>query len=339
MTNKMEPLVSVVMSVYNRESYIVEAVKSILDQTFSDFEFIIVDDGSTDNTWNLLKSFKDDRLRLLRNDVNIGISRSVNKAIGLASGKYVARMDSDDISLPSRLQDQVDFLVNNPDCGIVGGGWKHFGHSSFITLNELPVSQFDMHVQLFFGPCFGQPTVMFKKHLWDEFKLFYDEDLIVAEDYDLWAKMLRITHGANLNKVLVLYRSHGGNITQEKMEMLHHQTDLVRKRYLKSVYEGRYSEEELAVLSKSIGDNPSVLNSSNLKLVMEFFNELYTKLGNCSESFLPIIEQRLSNKFTSLCAISAPYVDKRTLLKATMCSFYNKNSYSRVKLFLKSFMG
>ena len=115
-------LISVVMAVYNGESCVDDAIKSILNQTFKDFEFIIVDDGSSDNSYNIIKSYasRDKRIKIIRNLVNLGLTKSLNKAILLSKGTYIARQDDDDISLPNRLEYQIKFLQENPDYAFCG---------------------------------------------------------------------------------------------------------------------------------------------------------------------------------------------------------------------------
>lgn len=119
MGSNISPKVSVVMSVYNGEKYLPETIDSILNQTFKDFEFIIINDGSTDKTAKILTSYDDPRIRIF-NQENMGLTKSLNRAISLAKGEYIARMDADDISYPERLKKQVDYLNKNPDIGLVG---------------------------------------------------------------------------------------------------------------------------------------------------------------------------------------------------------------------------
>ena len=122
----MNPKVTVLMPVYNGEKYLKEAITSILLQTFDDFEFLIINDGSSDASVDIIQSFRDPRIRLVHNDTNIGLIATLNKGLKLAHGKYVARMDQDDISLPRRLEKQTYFMDNNPDVGVCGTWIKLF---------------------------------------------------------------------------------------------------------------------------------------------------------------------------------------------------------------------
>ena len=120
--NKLKPLITVLMSVYNGERYLHEAIESILNQTFTDFEFLIINDGSTDSTRDIITSYTDSRIRLIDNEQNIGLTKSLNKGIDLARGKYIARMDADDISMPERLEVQYNFLEKNIEYSLVSSG-------------------------------------------------------------------------------------------------------------------------------------------------------------------------------------------------------------------------
>ena len=126
------PAVSVLMPVYNVEKYIGEAIESILNQTFNDFEFIIIDDASTDNTVSVIEKFSDNRIKLIRNETNIKLAASLNKGLRIAQGKYIARMDGDDISLPHRFQKLYEFLENNPSVDICGSAMRVFGNEETV---------------------------------------------------------------------------------------------------------------------------------------------------------------------------------------------------------------
>jgi len=115
-----EPKVTVLMPVYNGEKYLNEAIDSILGQTFKDFKFLIINDGSTDGTADILKSYKDSRIKVTNNEKNIGLTKSLNKGLKMAKSEYIARMDADDISLPTRLQKQVEFMDSHPKVGVCG---------------------------------------------------------------------------------------------------------------------------------------------------------------------------------------------------------------------------
>ena len=126
---KNNQLVSIIMPAYNSETYIEKSIESILSQTYKCFEFIIINDGSTDKTRSIIKKYKDPRINLIDNNRNLGLSRSVNKGLKVAKGMFIARHDSDDISLPTRIHDQINFLIANPSIGLCGTWAKIIGKS------------------------------------------------------------------------------------------------------------------------------------------------------------------------------------------------------------------
>ena len=128
--NIKTPKITVLMPVYNGEKYLKESIESILKQTFRDFEFLIINDTSTDESEKIIRSFKDSRIKLIKNEKNIGLTKSLNKGLDLAKGEYMARMDADDISLPKRLEIQVAFMDKNPKIGVIGAWAKVIGESN-----------------------------------------------------------------------------------------------------------------------------------------------------------------------------------------------------------------
>jgi len=188
------PKVSVVMSVYNDESYVAEAVNSILDQTFSDFEFIIINDGSTDKTPQIIRSFDDPRIRVI-DQPNSGLTVSLNRGIRLAKGEYIARMDADDLSEPERLEKQVEALDRNPGIAVVGCWYKVIDENgSLLGYKRLPddVNQLAKLLKRDNPICHG--SVMMRKEAIQAVGL-YNENLRYAQDYELWLRMLYQGYG------------------------------------------------------------------------------------------------------------------------------------------------
>ncbi|GHT04997.1 hypothetical protein AGMMS49525_11880 [Bacteroidia bacterium] len=193
------------MPVYNGEKYLAEAIDSILGQSFMDFEFIVVNDGSTDATASLLADYTDPRLKVVHNDGNKGVSYSLNRGLDLAKGKYIARMDADDIALPHRLQVQYDFMESHPDVGICGSDIEVFGGGIAGRKREyFPVSDLEIRARVFTQLPFAHPTVMICKDILDRFHLRYPS--FKVEDYALWVELLKHTKGWNIPQVLLYYR-------------------------------------------------------------------------------------------------------------------------------------
>lgn len=207
------PKVSVLMPVYNCELYIQEAVDSILNQTFKDFEFIIIDDCSTDNTVSIINSFKDSRINLIIKPQNTGYTNSLNYGLSIAKGKYIARMDGDDISLPERFAKQIYFLDNNLDYVLCGTALKVINQEKII---QYPENHIDIKTEFLNQNCIVHPSVMLRKRALDLHNFSYNILKEPAEDYDLWARLSKVSKLYNLPEVLIHYRIHEQQISKTK---------------------------------------------------------------------------------------------------------------------------
>ena len=206
------PIISVIMGCHNGEHYLDDAIESILNQRCSDFEFIIIDDASTDSSWQIIEGWKskDQRIRPYKNDHNLGLAATLNRALTYSKGRYIARMDADDISLPERLSRQLAILENQ-EIQICGTWTRSIGRfRSKVT--RYPISHEEICAHLFFQSPFAHPTVMLSASLYENFK--YREEAGIAEDYDLWARMSSQAIMANIPEVLLLYRVHEGQVSE-----------------------------------------------------------------------------------------------------------------------------
>lgn len=199
------PCVSVLMPAYNAEKYIQESVESVLCQSYKDFEFIIIDDGSTDRTASLIESYDDSRIQLIKNPCNRGLIRTLNKGLGLARGTYVARMDADDICIPTRLCEQVNFMEANKNVGICGTWIEVFGKYNFVQ--KYPTKNMEIKANLFLMNPLAHPSVIMRKVLLDQYDLRYSNEWKYVEDYELWQRALFCMEFANIPQVLLKYRT------------------------------------------------------------------------------------------------------------------------------------
>ncbi|MBO5833349.1 MAG: glycosyltransferase family 2 protein [Alphaproteobacteria bacterium] len=208
------PKVSVLMSAYNTGKYIAEAIESILAQTFSDFEFIIINDGSRDDTAEVVRKYaaQDSRIIFIDNPVNRGLVPCLNQGLELCRGEYIARMDSDDIAMPNRFEIEVNYLDNNPDVGVVGGWHEAFGNNIKPLVRKYPlrVHLLDM---LTLGAPMSQPTAMLRTSVMRANNIKYNPNFPYAEDYEFWANIVRYTKVHNLPIVMIKYRIHGNNVS------------------------------------------------------------------------------------------------------------------------------
>lgn len=230
----MSPRVSVILSVHNGQAHIVEAVNSILAQSMTDFEFIIIDDGSSDGTKDILATFKDDRIQLVTNSENIGLTRSLNTGLELASGAYIARMDADDIALPQRLEFQTAYLDAHEDVVLLGTAYESFTESTSHTV--VPFCDNDrMAAQLLFNPPLAHPSAMMRTSFLHRNGLQYDTSLLQAQDFDLWSRIMTLPGGkaANLEIPLLRLRKHGRRITSTNKAGQKAVATTIRKRHIK----------------------------------------------------------------------------------------------------------
>ncbi len=257
-------LISVLMPAYNSEKYIGLAIKSILSQSLSDFEFIIIDDGSTDNTHEIISSFTDKRIRYYRNDINEGLTRVRNKLISLAVTEYLAFLDSDDIADQNRLKEEYALFQSNKALDLVAAsavainpmGGKRNEKWSF----NLDADQLKAHL-LFYNPVVTS-TVMFRKSKVpvDGFRIGYPP----CEDYDFWTRMLYSGKGVVLPVVLVAYRLHDASISKVQSQDAISNRNKVVLDQLAFYFAGKYSQEEadlhLGLVDFSMKNNKEDIN-------------------------------------------------------------------------------
>lgn len=205
------PKISVIMPVYNtEESYLREAIESILNQTFADFEFIIINDGSTNNAQDVILSYKDSRINYVVNEKNLGLIKTLNKGFDLAKGEYIARMDSDDISLPKRFEKQVDFMDKNPNVHVAGSWYEWFPKCK---VQKPPTNDKDIKECLLVqSNSLAHPTVMLRKSVIDKLEARYDENYAYVEDYALWLSLVDKVDFANIDEILLKYRIHPNSV-------------------------------------------------------------------------------------------------------------------------------
>ena len=216
-------LISVIMSNFNtEEKYLRPAIESVLNQTYENFEFIIIDDGSTNDSVSVIKSYNDSRIKLLINEENIGLTKSLNVALGVSRGEFIARMDADDICLPTRFERQVAFLRKNDSvivCGtaaeIVSDQKRHI--SNRISYLDIPERD-EYSIRLMFGndPNIIHISAMFNNIKLHKFGITYNENYRYAQDYRMWVSCCEVADFANINEVLMKMTIRDGTISTSK---------------------------------------------------------------------------------------------------------------------------
>jgi glycosyltransferase involved in cell wall biosynthesis len=313
MEEVIAPKISVIMPVYNCEAYVKEAIDSILNQTFSDFEFLIIDDCSTDSTLSIVKSYGDPRINVIEKGQNTGYTNSLNSAILIAKGKYIARMDGDDISLPERFHRQYDFLERNPEVVICGTAIQIIGTKD---IQRHPFNHNDLKIKLCFSSVFHHPTVMIKASVLKQ--NFYNKEFEPAEDYELWTRLAFLGKMANLEDVLLNYRIHSN------------QTSSIRK----NLQDINVFKCQLLMLNKffieenfSINQIENVLNTSNVILKSDVVTSL--------SLYDYVIKFNVENKIFDQNTLKITLYNKQLFLFRNYLK-NNSNSFSAIFFVLKN---
>ena len=214
------PLVSVLLSVHNDARFLAAAVESVLRQTVDDLELIVVDDASTDETPAVLSAVRDPRLRVLRNEQQLGLAASLNRGLDEAQGRYVARLDADDVALPQRLESQLARIAATPSVAAVGTAVLDLDETGRVgTLHRNPAGTRAVRWLTLFGSPFFHPTVLVDRELLDRHGLRYDPAYLESEDYELWSRLLELGDGTNLAEPLVLKRVHAGQASLRRSDL------------------------------------------------------------------------------------------------------------------------
>lgn len=204
--------VTVLMAVRDGAQYLREAVESILAQTLGEFELLVIDDGSTDATCEILESYRDSRLRIVNNGCPMGLAASLNRGLELAEGDYIARMDCDDVSLPRRLEKQAAFMDANMDVAVCGTWVRTIGARDG-DIWQFPTSDAAIKASFIFHTPLAHPSVIIRKQALDAHVLRYDASVTKAQDYEFWVRCALYLKFANIPEPLLLYRLHSSNLS------------------------------------------------------------------------------------------------------------------------------
>jgi glycosyltransferase involved in cell wall biosynthesis len=241
----LDPKITVLMPVYNGDKYLKEAINSILRQTFPSFEFLIINDGSKDKSLEIIRSYTDARIRLVENEKNLGLIKTLNKGIDLARGEYIARMDCDDVSLPDRLAKQFFFMDTHKKVGVCGTWFKTIGGQKNIVARYAS-AQDVIYCALLFNSILAHPTVIMRRKYFQDNNLYYDPSYIHAEDYELWTEAIKYFEISCINDALLLYRVHPEQTTKRFNEEQIQASGMTRLKQIKKL-EINPTEEEFNI--------------------------------------------------------------------------------------------
>ncbi len=239
--NNLTPNISVIMSVYNGEKYLKDAIESILNQTYTDFEFIITNDNSKDNSQDILEEYakKDNRIKLFTSKKYHGMVTCLNNMLSISKGKYIARMDADDISLPERLKKQIEFLENNPNISVCGAWYVNITVEGnkintvrFYETNDELFNNFVLSVPV------ANPLSMMNKSFLLKHQIKYKTEFIFCEDYKLWLDIFdRGGKFYNLQETLLYYRNHDHQLSKSKKELQDSLSRKISREYVEKIFQ------------------------------------------------------------------------------------------------------
>ena len=294
------PVVSVVMSVYNAEKYLDAAIRSILEQTYNNFEFIIINDGSNDRSLEIIKKYKneDDRIVLISRE-NRGLISSLNEGIAKARGEYIVRMDADDISLQFRIEKQLQVMEHDKDIVVCGSWINIFGEN----INEKVARYFEHDKQikanLLVSCCFAHPSVMIRKDAFTHNNILYDERFKNAEDYHLWTQLAKVGKFYNIPEILLKYRFLETSITR-----LSDKDCSKRYNVLKDIFKEALKAVDLSINEEDmkvhfiISDNARIKNNKiELKRIKNYFDKILKASENKQVVDLTTLKQVLGRRW------------------------------------------
>lgn len=292
------PKITVLMPVYNCELYIKEAVESVLNQSYSDFELLIIDDASTDKTVSIIKTYADSRIQLIEKPLNTGYTNSLNLGLELAQGIYIARMDGDDISMPERFEKQAAFLDVNREVVLCGTLFNVIGSDLVV---KLPEHHDEIKLGLLWGNCMAHPSVMMRKQILDEFSIVYDLSKEPAEDFDLWVRLLSLGKLYNLQEVLLNYRIHSTQVSQQRA-ITQIQSALESRLQMLKYLNCTFDSKESDLLKKIMEENilvtfDEIKDFLVLKEKMILGNSTYFFDSNGFVNYLSGIENKLIKRY------------------------------------------
>lgn len=335
--NLNQPLVSVLMPVYNSEDYLGLAIESILNQTYTNFEFLIINDCSTDNSLEIILAYKDSRIKVFNNKQNSGISETLNWGLQQAKGKYIVRMDSDDSSFSNRIEKQVEFLEKNTEYILCGSNYSIMDSTYKV---ELPEKHDAIKTVLLESCCIAHPTAVFKKEVLENNNLLYIKEQEPAEDYHLWCRLIKKGKFYNLQENLLEYRVHKKQISQSNKNEQDRKSFLIKINYIKSFYK-ELSEKETHILKRmflikdKINYTDSEVFSAFVKGMKEKNNKIIFFDSKCFEIYIYNLENIFLTKYF---AKNERYffLDFITYLKILIKYNLKLDKKNAFKLFIKS---
>jgi glycosyltransferase involved in cell wall biosynthesis len=298
------PLVSIVLATYNDAAFLPPSLESLLGQTFRDFELIVVDDGSTDHTPALLDGFKDPRLRVLRNPRNLGLAASLNRGAAIATGKYIARQDADTMSLPNRLEVQVDYLDRHPDVVVVGTSVMAMDEAGKVGgLWMPPPTDIDVKWTLLFRTPFVHPSVVMRADALAKAGFYSEEgEFCYVEDYELWTRLCPVGICVNLHHPLLNFTCRPGSVCGRHADPQQRQIEDVSRRAMAGMIGSEWTPDFWPAVQKFLYSRAAEQgrwDAPELQLAISALERLYVAFSR-SYDFPPVELRRHKKQVLTL---------------------------------------
>lgn len=325
-----QPLVSVLMPCYNVEKYVEESMNSILNQTYTNLEIIAINDCSQDRTGEILQRMaqKDKRIKVIDNEQNLRLIKTLNKGISLCNGEYIARMDSDDIALPARIEKEVAFLKKNKDHDIVSTLFYAFRseNPSKRDFHHSPLYDRELRAYMLFKSGICHPACMIRKRIFTELGLKFETEYLHVEDYALWSEAIYKTKLANIGEPLLLYRVHKNQVSSLNENLQLENKKKVFKIHCRHL--GLPTDDDFidiyASVAEAVPQKPCFKYLDKCEDFMLSLLQLNEKISFCDSAYLT---QLLSIHWLRLCANSR--LGLKVLKKLKSSSLYIKENYTQ----------
>ncbi len=312
------PLVSVIMPVYNGEKYIEEAIQSVINQTYSPIEIIVINDGSTDRTKDILEQYRD-RI-IFRSQANKGAAESLNYGVSLANGKYFARLDADDIALPDRIVKQVALLEKHAKTGICGSSAMIINEvGDHICLQKMPLADIEIRWKSLFTSPFVSSSVMARMEIIKSYGVAHNPAFQPAEDYGFWSDILKHGDGFNLEDTLVYYRVHQNSISTTKREIQQSNQVIIARENIKILLDKELSDfdvKNLCLLTSLDTKSYKTIKIDIQFTLLQFLDlwQLFKEKFSSSREIEPLEQKVLAQSFGIL-MIYVPIRDKGEVIR------------------------
>lgn len=331
--NNQNPQVTVLMSVYNGEKYVVDAIESVLSQTFTDFEFLIFEDCSKDNSLSILQEYakKDSRINLIANETNQGLTANLIEGMNIAKGTYLARMDADDICLPERFEKQITYLNQHKEISLLGSSVIFFEDNGYEFMGYQPLEHDEIKVELLLGYTMMHPSVMMRLNDFRKHNLNYDISFRYSQDFDLWVRAIALLKFANIKEPLLKMREHPNKISRELKPQQKLLSDRIRKNQLEFLGI-KFTEDEITTFHLRCSQMP-LINQSQFQNYESILLKILKKNKVNRDFNKNILQNKILQAFIGYCIDELKLGNKLGLY--FWKSSYLKKAYLKPQLLIR----